>query len=204
LEDTCEIVKDSLIKSSNKAKKHFDRKCRLRELQSGDKVLVLLPTVEPKLVMQWKGSYHVRERVSPADYRIRVGNQEKIYHINMMLKRYYEAYGDKEESDTSTTEAENLNMDVSASETIAAAVLEQGNPDENPLMIPVCSVGASETSRDVTLSDNLTPEQRRELMDLLEEDQDIFSYVPDLTMLTEHQIQLVDDNPVRVKPYLCH
>jgi len=185
LEDTCEIVKDSLIKTSNKAKKHFDRKSRLRELQSGDKVLVLQPTAESKLLMQWKGPYHVRERVGPTDYRIRVGNQEKIYHINM-LKRYYEAYDDKEQSETSTTEAENLNLDVSASETIAAAVLEQGNPDENPLVIPVCSVGASEIFRDVTLSDDLTPEQRRELMDLLEEYQDIFSDVPGLTMLAEH------------------
>jgi len=55
LEETCQLVKDSLGKASSKAKKHFDKKARMREMQAGDKALVLLPTAESKLLMQWKG-----------------------------------------------------------------------------------------------------------------------------------------------------
>ena len=52
LEKTCKLVKDSLGKASAKAKKHFDRKTRMRELQTGDLCLILLPTAESKLLMQ--------------------------------------------------------------------------------------------------------------------------------------------------------
>ena len=55
LEETCQLVEDSLGKASSKAKKHFDTKARMREMQAGDKALVLLPTAESKLLMQWKG-----------------------------------------------------------------------------------------------------------------------------------------------------
>jgi len=59
LEDTCQLVKESLSKSSDKAKKHFDRKTRMRELQAGDSVLIMRPTDSSKLLMQWKGPYEV-------------------------------------------------------------------------------------------------------------------------------------------------
>jgi len=52
LEDTCQLVKESLSKSSDKAKKHFDRKTRMRELQAGDSVLIMRPTDSSKLLMQ--------------------------------------------------------------------------------------------------------------------------------------------------------
>ena len=54
LEDTCQLVKESLSKSSDKTKKHFDRKSRMTELQAGDSVLIMRPTDSPKLLMQWK------------------------------------------------------------------------------------------------------------------------------------------------------
>ena len=91
----------------------------MRELQPGDKVLILRPTAESKLLMQWKGPYHVMERVGPTDYRIRVGDGERIYRINM-LKRYYEAFGDGEQSGPPTTEAEDHPRGVNVPETLAA------------------------------------------------------------------------------------
>ena len=72
------------------AKKHFDRKSRMRELQAGDSVFIMRPTDSSKLLMQWKGPYKVVERVGMTDYRIRIGKTEKVYHINM-LKKYFES-----------------------------------------------------------------------------------------------------------------
>ena len=37
--------------------------------------------------MQWQGPYEVREVVGLADYRIRVGDKLRLFHINM-LKMY--------------------------------------------------------------------------------------------------------------------
>jgi len=54
LEDTCQLVKELLSKSSDKAKKHFDRKSRMTELQAGYSVLIMRPTDSSKLLMQWK------------------------------------------------------------------------------------------------------------------------------------------------------
>ena len=122
LEETCQLVKDSLGKASSKAKKHFDKKARMREMQAGDKALVLLPTAESKLLMQWKGPYQVVYRVGPTDYRIRIGGVEKVYHINM-LKRYFEASTErKDELDvpgTSTGKVETVS-DVNVSDELGS------------------------------------------------------------------------------------
>jgi len=94
----------------------------MREMQAGDKALVLLPTAESKLLMQWKGPYQVVYRVGPTDYRIRIGGVEKVYHINM-LKRYFEASTErKDELDvpgTSTGKVETVS-DVNVSDELGS------------------------------------------------------------------------------------
>ena len=49
---------------AREVKKALYRKARLRQLELGDKVLILLPTDSHKLLMQWKGPFEVVERVS--------------------------------------------------------------------------------------------------------------------------------------------
>ena len=63
LQDTCEMARDALIKAKATQKKHFDVKARNREFQAGDKVLLLLPTDNNKLLTQWKGPFEVIERL---------------------------------------------------------------------------------------------------------------------------------------------
>jgi len=53
----------------------------MRELKAGDLALFLLPTAESKLLMQWRGPYTVTERVGLTDYRVRMGDTEKVCHI---------------------------------------------------------------------------------------------------------------------------
>ena len=43
--------------------------------------------------MQWKGPYEVVEMVGVNDYRIKIGDNHKLFHINMM-KKYYERSDD--------------------------------------------------------------------------------------------------------------
>jgi len=194
LEETCHLVKESLEKSAHKAKKHFDKKTRMRELRAGDSCLILLPTSSSKLLMQWKGPYHVIERVGLTDYRVQVGDSTKVYHINM-LKKYFAPSGVCKDSHNRVQEVNDR------PEVIAATVLEEGPADELEMSLPGGDRGSSETVNEVHVSDELDAEQQRQLWQLLHQFEDIFSDRPGLTHVIEHQITLTDNNPVRCKPY---
>jgi len=181
LEETCQLVKDSLGKASSKAKKHFDKKARIREMQAGDKTLVLLPTAESKLLMQWKGPYQVVDRVGPTDYRIHIKGVEKVYHINM-LKKYHESSARKQ----TVSQTSKIGHDNADAEVVAAAVVEEETNDVE-LDVPGNS-NANETVKDVHISDELELEQRNQLWKLLHEFEDIFSDLPGKTDVIEHQL----------------
>ena len=61
LEAILELARAELEKAQNKGKYHYDCKAKPRKLQTGDKVLLLLPTDNNKLLMQWKGPYVIQE-----------------------------------------------------------------------------------------------------------------------------------------------
>ena len=86
IRDTCQIAMSESQKQSAKNKKIFDRKAKQRSFQTGEEVLVLLPSSTNKLLSQWKGPYKVLQNKHP-DYIIRMGTSEKLFHANM-LKRY--------------------------------------------------------------------------------------------------------------------
>jgi len=71
-------------------KRQFDYHAKDRTFKHGDLVLILLPTSDNKLLMQWKGPFKVLERVEGPDYRIQLERKQKIFHANL-LKRYLPA-----------------------------------------------------------------------------------------------------------------
>lgn len=84
LEDTLSIAHDELKKAQQKGKHYYDRKCIARRFQSGNKVLVLLPTDHDKLLTQWKGPHEVSEVEGMNDYKVKVNGKLKIYHVNLL------------------------------------------------------------------------------------------------------------------------
>ena len=72
------------LQSKKKQKTYFDRSCRKRSFKLGDKVLLLLPTSNNKLVAEWKGPFEVVRKVNKVDYVVRIDNRERMYHINML------------------------------------------------------------------------------------------------------------------------
>lgn len=89
LQSMAELAKESLEKSSTRYKKHYDRKTRTRSLKVGDKALVLLPTDDNKLLLQWKGPFVVTKKVNRVDYQLDMQGKTKTFHINL-LKKYIE------------------------------------------------------------------------------------------------------------------
>ena len=72
LQDTCDLAHENLRKAQIRQKKYYDCKAKERYLRRGDQVLLLLPTDENKLVMQWKGPFKVLERVNDRDYLVQL------------------------------------------------------------------------------------------------------------------------------------
>ena len=70
IRDTCELAHQHLSKASDRYKKYYDLRSRPRSLEVGDQVLVLLPTDNNKLLLQWKGPYPVVARFNDNDYQI--------------------------------------------------------------------------------------------------------------------------------------
>ena len=184
LEETCKIARESLREAQGSYKHHYDKRAKRRNLKVGDKVLVLLPTDQNKLLLQWKGPFEVVEVLSGMNYRVQTGNRISTFHINL-LKKY-------EERETI----------VSAS----TAVVDVEDHDEvgvvnEEVLLDLVNTSQGETWRDVQISDELSEEQKNQVKDLLQEFSSIFSDKPGDTSLEEHKIELTTQEPIRVKQY---
>lgn len=179
LEETCRLAQEHLGKAQGRYKMYYDRKARERKLQVGDQVLILLPTNNNKLLLQWKGPFPVVERKGSCDYRIDVNGELKLFHSNM-LKKYYSR--------------PNVNcVDVTA------AVVEEEEEEPEQLHLP--SLCQKETWRQVKISENLSEEQQTEVRAVLEDYKEVWSDVPGRTSLLEHKITLIQEQVVRTRPY---
>ena len=89
LKETCELARAELGKAQHKQRKYYNTKTRERVFKAGDRVLLLLPSDNNKLLMQWKGPYCVLERVNANDYKIQMPGRTRTMHANL-LKKYYE------------------------------------------------------------------------------------------------------------------
>ncbi len=88
-------------------------------------------------------------------------------------------------------------------EMLATAVVNDfdRNDDVDHEMIHVCPISSDETIADVKVNPDLTPEQKKDVQNLLEEFSDIFTTLPGCTNLVQHEIKLTTDEPIRAKSY---
>ena len=196
LEETCEEAQKNLSESSKRYKTYYNKRTKDRKFREGDQVLVLRPKKQNKLLLHWRGPYTVIEVVNAMDYRIKVDGKVKIYHANL-LKKYIQ----RERSEI----AQNIIL------TVNAAVIEEENMEGEEKISGDLSQLADEmicpTSVDkegfqeVSISDELTTEQKEELRSLMEEFQDVFSDRPGKTNILEHDIELSSTGPIRTKGY---
>ena len=72
-----------------KQKTYCDQKTHKMNLQTGDKVLLLLPSSTNKFVAQWQGPYTVTKRTGKVNYEIQMpdkGNRKQVFHVNYLRK----------------------------------------------------------------------------------------------------------------------
>ena len=137
---------------------------------------VMLPTDHDKLLLRWKGPYPIVGNVGLADYRIKVGEQHRLFHVNMLKK-----YVDREPVLCSV-----------------AAILDPGECLE--LEIEEEPRPGNESYHDVNITNELVGNPAWELKELLREYKEI-SDVPGLTELEEHTITLNTTTAIKRKSY---
>ena len=95
MEDTLRIAKKELERAKLRHKVYYDRKSKKRAFVEGDQVLVLLATDSNKLLMTWKGSFMMEEKVGDHDYRVNVNCKVKTYHVSL-LKKFHQREGERD------------------------------------------------------------------------------------------------------------
>ncbi len=211
LEQTLKLVHDELKKSQARYQRYYNRNAKDRKFVVGDKVLILLPTDKNKLLMQWKGPFKVEKTVGTNDYGIQIDGKVKTFHANM-LKKYIEREtaedinGHEEESEGDDN-GDDKDVGGSILHLTAASIIEttvsgtNGAIDDEELL-ELGPTTPNETAAYVVLGEQLSEEQRVQLEDLIDRYEHIFTDVPGDSNLTEHQIELTSEEPVRSKPYV--
>ncbi len=192
LEQTCEIARENLGKASKRYAKYYDRKARDRKYAVGEKVLVLLPTDNNKLLLQWKGPYSIVDVLNAWDYKIDMKGKLKTFHVNM-LKRY--------ELRLPPTVGKGI-LTV-----IHSAVIDDtgdGNSETGECSADehmTCPTGALESIGGVELNPGLTKDQKCEVEQVLNEFKHVLTDKPGRTHVETHDLKLSTSEPLRIKGY---
>ena len=177
LDDIMKVALEELKRSQAKNKRLYDRGAKRRAFQVGDKVLILLPTDNNKLLLQWRGPFVVERCGSGNSYGVEVNKRIKTYHVNM-LKPYFERKSDVESFGKTTTEPEETktiqaSVDITGNHAGSnSEVHESDSYDDKPSddeeeLLELGGYGQKETLRDVKLGLGLTKSQEENVLQVM-------------------------------------
>ena len=98
IETALKAARENTEHTYHKIKIQFDKKATHRELNVGDKAIVLQPTSGNKLMAHWRGPYEVLRKCSSNNYELLIGKRRAILHINSLRR-----YNERESSSSSMT-----------------------------------------------------------------------------------------------------
>ncbi|XP_064469850.1 uncharacterized protein LOC135384584 [Ornithodoros turicata] len=181
--DVCqrEVVGENMRSAQQKAKAYYDKSARKRSFAVGDQVMLLKPSKQNKLEVQWEGPANVVQKISETNYAVEMGNRQKkvkVYHCNLM-----KPYREREAV---------VNMTLNTPEEEHNEIPDVGTNKE------LTTAEIFETAR---VGENLEPSQLEDLKRVIEEFRPLFSEKPGKTSLVVHDIELTSEQPVRSKPY---
>jgi len=181
LEETCKMASSELQNAQEVAQRYYDLRTRERKLKVGDDVLLLLPTNNNKLLLQWKGPFKVVKCCNKLNYEIDVNGNSRKFHINM-LKRYIHR-----NPDTQLLPA-------------SVAILDSDESEEGEV-ITVPSYVQQESWKEVKCNEELEQPMLEEVRTILEGYEDVFTDVPGKTHVTQCKIEVCSSEVIRIKPY---
>lgn len=173
MEEMTELVQANMEHAQSNQKAWYDKAARQRNLQPGQKVLLLLPTSENKLLARWQGPFKVVRKMGPATYEVDLPGRRKprqTFHVNL-LKEWHERQP-------------GLQLRVQD-------VVEEEE----------CSGQFFPTNQQAATMDtsHLSSCQQKELAEIIPPG--LFKEAPGYTTVVEHTIPLKDPTPVRQRMY---
>lgn len=182
-----DLAIENMTIARDKRKVWYDRGAVERNFSPGDKVLVLTSYKPNKLAVNWVGPGVVEKKISETNYVVGMPGRRRasqIFHVNLM-KPYYQR--------------DNL---VNAIESHECTL----DPLENDLEIEFPSleggnVGVTALIEKCNLEGRLTTYQVGQLAALLKRYEHIFSDTPGCTDLVEHDIELTEEKPIKLRAY---
>ncbi|KAI2648139.1 Transposon Ty3-I Gag-Pol polyprotein [Labeo rohita] len=179
LENFRNMAQENLQMAQKKQKVWYDKHARERELQPGQKVLVVLPSGTCKLLAKWQGPYLVKRKLGPVTYEILCPERKRpkqILHVNLL----------REFKDRTVENENQVAMMVQA-------VDEELDEEE---MEPI------RHSEDIPGDhSHLSDQQQQQLVKVRQSFPSLFQEEPGLTKVLTHNIILKDSTPIRQKPY---
>ncbi|XP_073809789.1 uncharacterized protein [Danio rerio] len=195
-----ELAKQNLEKSQEKMKTWFDKKARERSFSPGDKVLVLLPVSGGSLQARYSGPYEIKRKLSDRDYVIHTSDRRKslrVCHVNM-IKPYYERKSD-------TEKVKNV-IQSPVQESLSVGVFTSEPVDEKDVEPSRCIIEGrlknSEMLENLTSKlPHLSQTEKAEVIGLVRSFPMLFSDIPGLTSVIEHDIDVGFTQPIKQHPY---
>ncbi|GBL94043.1 Retrovirus-related Pol polyprotein from transposon 412 [Araneus ventricosus] len=182
-----DIAVENMERARDKRKQWYDRDTIERKFKPGDKVLVMATVKPNKLAVSWMGPGTVVSQISETNYIVSLPNRREksqIFHINL-LKPYHKR-----------AETVNVLLSEQVSSEINEADLEIVYPNANPDIYDF-----EEIIREGNLKEKCSPEQLAQLEQVLNRHRKLFSNDSGRTDLIEHNIELISDQPIRIRPY---
>ncbi|CAI5694349.1 unnamed protein product [Oreochromis niloticus] len=76
-----------MVEAQQQQKSWYDKSARQRSFEPGQRVLVLLPSDNNKLLVKWQGPFEVMRKLGPTTYEVSTPGQlrsSKVLHINLL------------------------------------------------------------------------------------------------------------------------
>ena len=181
---------------ANKYKQYYDQRAREKDIQIGDKVLVLKPKKGNKLALYSEGPFTVTRKLSKFNVEIAKGHKRIVYHLNRLTK-FVENNMDNTDANLSAAEKNEKTIN-GASATVIAEEEEEDVNSEDIKQIPLINV---KVNSGIDINKELTETQKRQVDDMVHEYKEIISDIPGKTSAGTHKIELLDSKPINVKPY---
>ncbi|KAK7934058.1 hypothetical protein WMY93_004954 [Mugilogobius chulae] len=176
LEQCKELACGNLEQAQERQKLTYDKACRRRAFEVGQKVLLLLPTSESGLLAKWQGPYEIQRKTGPVTYELLMPDRRKkyqIFHINL-LKEWVDRPSQLSLLARAVTDEEELQEQYFPS------------PAETPVFPDVS---------------HLSSEQQQDLQVYMTDE--LFSARPGNTHLIQHQIRLRSPGQQPIRDTTC-
>ncbi|XP_068250702.1 uncharacterized protein [Palaemon carinicauda] len=177
------------------------------EINEGDKVLLLLPISNNKLLVQWQGPFEVVKKVNRYNFVPNINGVERKYHINMH-KLYFDRISEGNNVKAKSVEAEGsgdlksgalLFTDDQENDDLACVAVISEDSDEYEVTVVPNDIQSGDVSN-VKINQELSEYKKEEVAKILQKYKNVFTDVPGRTNVIEHVINLSSKGPVRCRP----